>query len=74
MLTARDSRRDENLANRVDFSHLDSYNDYYSDIEDSTQDHCDGDRGSEIQIRDEESLARIDMFPASKRSKSVSRK
>ena len=74
MAKARDSQSAGKVANDRDFSILDSYNDYYYDVEVSNQNHHDGDCELEIQNRNEESPARIDMLSASKRSKSSSQK
>ena len=63
---ASGSREAQNPSNEGDFQHIDSYNDVFWDAEDRTQDHHDGYRGSEIQFRDEESPARVNMHSASK--------
>ena len=73
MSKARDSQSAGKVANDRDFSILDSYNDYYYDVEVSNQNHHDGDCRLEIQNQNEESPARIDMLSASKRSKSSCR-
>ena len=61
MAKARDSQSAGKVANDRDFSILDSYTDYYYDVDVSNQNHHNGDRELEIQNRNEESPARIDI-------------
>ena len=69
---ARDSQSAGKVANGRDFSTLDPDSDYFYDAEVSDQSHYDEDCGLEIQNRNKESSARIDMLSASKRSKTLS--
>ena len=72
MAKARNSQSTRKQSNGRDFDILDPGNDYFYDAEVSDQSHYDEDCGLEIQNRNKESSARIDMLSASKRSKTLS--
>ena len=74
MAKAHDSQDARKVANGRDFSIPDPDTDYFYDAEVSDQSHYDEDCGLEIQNRNKESSARIDMLSASKRSKTLSEK